>query len=68
MKALNGEQSLAALQEYASHPTSESLRLVVYLSGSSLEVLGFPVDEIESCEQVFEKNLDEIIEERKEYQ
>lgn len=67
VKALNGEQTLLALQEYSAHATSEPLRLIVDLSGSSLEVLGFPVDEIESCEQVFEKNLDEIIEESKEY-
>jgi hypothetical protein len=66
VKTLNGEQSLLALQRYAAHPSTEPLRLIVELSGSSLEVQGFPVEEIESCEQVFEKNLDEIIEERKE--
>jgi hypothetical protein len=65
--ALNKEPSLASLRCYAAQPESESLRLFVEVAGTTLEVRGFVVDEIETSDQLSERNLDEIIEVRKDF-
>ena len=64
VNALNGEQSLEALRDFAASQNSDSLRLSVEIAGSSLNVLAFTVDEVESSDHLIEKNLDQVVEER----
>lgn len=60
VKELNSSQCRDELAAFAGTPTREPLRMLIDVSGVTLEVLAYLVEEVESSDQLPEKLFDEI--------